>query len=119
MLQLRRNLNWSDMQFLVDTGVDVSVVPKPKSVNSKPTYFNLYAANGYVINIYGNKLLCLDLWLRRSLKWQFVIADVSRPIIGEDFLKYHGLLVDLQHLKLIDHLFIPCNIIMSLLIILS
>ena len=44
----------------------------------------------------------MDLGLRRSFKWNFVVADVSKPIIGADFLIYYGLLVDLKNKQLYD-----------------
>ena len=31
------------------------------------------------------------------LAWDFVVADVKFPIIGADFLRYYGLLVDMRH----------------------
>ena len=31
------------------------------------------------------------------LAWNFVVADVKFPIIGADFLRYYGLLVDVRH----------------------
>lgn len=44
----------------------------------------------------------LDLGLRRSFQWRFVIADVSVPIIGMDLLAYYGLLVDPRNRCLVD-----------------
>lgn len=46
----------------------------------------------------------LELNLRRSFKWKFVIADVSTPILGADFFYHHNLLVDLRNRRLIDGL---------------
>lgn len=77
------------MQFLVDTGADISVISR--SVLTKrhtPEEFKLYAANGSSINTYGEKLLTLNLGLRRQFPWRFIIADVSRAILGADFLRY-------------------------------
>ncbi|KAG8187072.1 hypothetical protein JTE90_016170 [Oedothorax gibbosus] len=62
----------------------------------------LYAANGTSIPTFGEKLLHVDLNLRRSLPWPFVIAAVSHPILGADFLKNFGLLVDMKNNRLID-----------------
>ncbi|XP_053686175.1 uncharacterized protein LOC128735715 [Sabethes cyaneus] len=63
----------------------------------------LFAANGTRIQTYGTKRLTIDLGLRRSFVWVFVIADVKSPIIGADFLKHFGLLADLRRNKLIDN----------------
>ena len=97
--------------FLVDTGSDVSCFPrsyaKGKTTDSD---FLLYAANGSTIRTYGTRLLSLNLGLKRRLQWPFVIADVTKPIIGADFLEHFGLLVDLKKRRLVDslnHFFSP------------
>lgn len=40
--------------------------------------------------------------MRRKFVWTFVIANVSRPIIGADFLVNFGLLVDIKRKRLVD-----------------
>ena len=47
-------------------------------------------------------MLTLDLGLRRTFPWVFVIADAQSPILGADFLQHFGLLVDLRHSRLSD-----------------
>ncbi|GFX00375.1 retrovirus-related Pol polyprotein from transposon opus [Trichonephila clavipes] len=44
----------------------------------------------------------LNLGLRRPFIWTFIIADVSSPIIGADFLKHFNLLIDLKKKRLVD-----------------
>lgn len=56
----------------------------------------LTAANSTVIRTYGSKKLKVSLDLRREFQWNFVIANVDRPIIGADFLRHFGILVDLR-----------------------
>lgn len=68
----------------------------------KRTTYELFAANGSVISTYGTINLSLDFGLKRDLVWRFVIADVSKPIIGVDFLSFYGLLVDVRNHRLID-----------------
>lgn len=93
----------SKLQFLIDTGADVSVLPKNKLLTPKVQQnLVLYAANGSKINTYGTKLLTLNLNLRRNFTWTFVVADVQQPIIGVDFLKHFNLLVDVKNNSLID-----------------
>lgn len=94
----------SRLTFLIDTGANVSVIPRKKGTPMKPLPFNLYAANNTTIHTYGEKTLELNLNLRRPFKWRFIIADVSKPIIGADFLCYHGLLVDMKNRRLVDSL---------------
>lgn len=95
--------NNSKIQFLVDSGADLSVYPRTKVPGPlKRTKFDLAAANGTIIPTYGSTALTLNLGLRRDLVWNFVIADISKPIIGADFISHYGLLIDLQNSQLID-----------------
>ncbi|GFU83139.1 hypothetical protein TNCV_3737501 [Trichonephila clavipes] len=48
---------------------------------------------------YGMVRKELNLGLRRPFIWTFIIADVSSPIIGADFLKHFNLLIDLKKKK--------------------
>lgn len=93
----------SKMQFLVDTGSDLCVFPR-SSVKERrqKTKYELFAANGSVISTYGSTQLELNLGLRRAFSWRFVVADVTKPIIGVDFLSFYGLLVDIRNQRLID-----------------
>lgn len=93
----------SGLIFLIDTGSDLSVLPKSCAEGSPHSAsFKLYAANDTVIDTFGEKLLHLDFNLRRSFTWMFTVADVTRPILGADFLKHYGLWVDLKKKRLID-----------------
>ncbi|GBN24462.1 Retrovirus-related Pol polyprotein from transposon opus [Araneus ventricosus] len=87
----------SKLRFLVDTGANVSVLPNyyaPKAYSSNELL--LLAANGTKISTFGRKRLTLDLNLRRTFTWPFIIANVNQPIIGVDFLKHFNLLVDIK-----------------------
>lgn len=88
---------------MIDTGADISVVPPNKKIKPSNSSLCLYAANGTKIETFGTKRLSLSLGLRRDLQWNFVIADVNCPIIGADFLRYYGLLVDVRRRMLIDN----------------
>lgn len=68
---------------------------------NKPSHF-LQAANGSTINAYGYKLLKVSLGLRRDFACSFCVAQVTKPIIGADFLDKFGLLVDIRNKQLID-----------------
>lgn len=93
----------SKMQFLVDTGSDLCVFPKTALREYRPkTNYELYAANGSIISTYGYVQLSLDLGLRRDFSWQFVVADVTKAIIGVDFLSFYNLVVDCRHKRLLD-----------------
>ncbi|XP_063634838.1 uncharacterized protein LOC134805470 [Cydia splendana] len=94
----------SKLQFLIDTGSDLCVVPRGNWPDGKPTEYSLTAANGTPIQTYGTVTLHLDLGLRRDFVWNFVVASVGKPIIGADLLAHYGLLVDCQDGRLIDKL---------------
>lgn len=89
-------------KFLVDTGADVSVIPPRDKCISRVFSTKIYAANGTPIDTYGDRLITVDLGLRRTFQWRFCAANVSRPIIGADFIKHFGLMVDLKNRRLID-----------------
>lgn len=90
--------------FLVDTGAEISVLPKRFAIHRQLTTDNLrlYAANGTTINTFGDRLICVNLGLRRQFKWRFIVADVTKPILGADFLQHYGLLVDIRNRRLVD-----------------
>lgn len=97
-----RNTNAS---FLIDTGSDLCVYPRAMIRGQRAkTDYQLFAANGTIIPTYGWAQLQLNLGLRRVFNWRFVVADVSKPIIGVDFLSFYNLLVDVRRQRLIDSL---------------
>ena len=87
-------------RFLVDTGAEVSVVPR----KHRRENLSLQAVNNTSITTYGTRSLTLDFGLRRTFRWVFVVADVAFPILGADFLQYNNLLVDMRHKRLSDTL---------------
>ena len=91
-----RDRNW---RFLVDTGAQVSVLPRNcLSDGDQITPCDsprLEAANGSEIPLFG----ALDASVRlgtRAMRWTFLVADVSSPILGADFLAHHRLVVDMR-----------------------
>ncbi|GBN82558.1 hypothetical protein AVEN_172286-1 [Araneus ventricosus] len=84
-----------------NSGAGVSIIPAT-SQNEKKAEYLLYAANGTEISTYGIKMLNLDLGLRRDFHFPFIIADVTKGILGADFLHKYNLLVDINKKKLID-----------------
>ncbi len=92
----------SKRQFLVDTGAEVSILPATGlDTRTKSSGPPLIAANGSTIKTYGTRKLSLRLG-PKSYTWDFVIADVSRPLLGADFLCFHSLLVDLNGRRLVN-----------------
>ena len=91
------------LSFLIDTGAEVSVITPSVLKKQCQQELTLQAANNSSIATYGKKSLTLDLGLRRTFQWVFVTANVTVPILGADFLRHFGLLVDMQHHRLIDN----------------
>ncbi|CAI2738848.1 unnamed protein product, partial [Dicrocoelium dendriticum] len=92
----------SGTEFLVDSGAEVSVIPRSSDEVVSPSPTKLRAANGTPIATFGEKLLTLNLGLRRTFRWPFIIAAVPFAIIGIDFLQRFDLIVDAKRKKLID-----------------
>ncbi|GFT03092.1 transposon Tf2-9 polyprotein [Trichonephila clavipes] len=95
-----------------NSGSEICVIPPSPTMNKSPqSNFSLFAANNTKIPAYGMVRKELNLGLRRPFIWTFIIADVSSPIIGADFLKHFNLLIHLKKKRLMDvetSLFTPC-----------
>ena len=104
LFSVRDSINRST--FLVDTGAFISVLSATAADKNRRTVssLRLQAANGSMIRTYGQKSLTLNLGLRRTFTWVFVIADVRQHILGADFLGHYKLLVDISRRKLIDQI---------------
>ncbi|CAH8462440.1 unnamed protein product [Dicrocoelium dendriticum] len=93
----------SGLHFLIDTGADISVIPPSQGQHAlKQSSLRLTAANGTCISTFGQRSLTLNLGLRRSFTWVFIVADVKQPLLGADFLTHFKLLVDLNNRCLRD-----------------
>ncbi|VUZ49963.1 unnamed protein product [Hymenolepis diminuta] len=62
------------------------------------------AANNTKITTYGKKFLSLDLELRHEFPFIFLVVDVQKTIIGDDFLSKFNLLVNSKNQTLHDSL---------------
>ena len=93
----------SKLSYLIDTGAEISVLPPgPRDRRNVSGGIQLQAANGSSIRTFGERSVQLDLGLAKSFTWKFTIAEVTKPIIGADFLRYFGLLVDVGRKRLMD-----------------
>lgn len=88
--------------FLIDTGADVSCLPKRYAISKKPAKRTLFAANSSSISTYWEQRLNLNLGLRRTFEWTCIVADVKTPIIGNDFLNAFDLIVYVRNAKILD-----------------
>jgi len=95
----------SGIKFLIDTGADISLLPRKYAGRcTRPATIQLFAVNGTLIPTYGEKLLVLNLDIRRSLKWNFCVAEVTTSIIGADLLYNYNLSVNLRKSCLQDNI---------------
>lgn len=92
----------NSLSFLIDTGAEVSVLPASSTDRKCQQDFSLCAVNNTSIATFGKRSLTVNLGLRRTFRWIFVVADVQKPIIGADFLRHFELLIDLKRQRLID-----------------
>ena len=89
--------------YLVDSGAEVSVLPATTSDHrEKKNGSPLQTANGTHISTYGIKTFSLELEMDHKFTWTFIVADVSKPILGTDFLRHSDLLIDLARICLIN-----------------
>ena len=81
----------NSLRFLVDTGAEVSVIP-PSATDRKHRRdsLTLQAVNDSPIATYGDRLLTVNIGLRRTFQYRF---SLLQPIIDEDFLQHYNLLV--------------------------
>ena len=86
--------------FLIDSGADESVYPATQADRILPRSSDLIAANGTAIRTYGRRRLPISFSDGHHLTQLFWIADVSRPLLGADFFKDQGLLIDFRHCRL-------------------
>lgn len=90
------------LTFLVDSGADVSVLPPSSDEKRSKHQSLLYAANESTIKTYGTRTATISIGLGRKFTWRFIIADVSSPLLGADFLHAYELVIDLANGRLID-----------------
>lgn len=92
----------NDIYFLVDTGAERSIIPKDEYDVPSTFDVQMTAANGSLVTTYGNCKKAITLGKNRIFEWVFIIADVTQPMLGTDFLKHYNLLIVLRKKKLID-----------------
>ena len=92
----------SGRRLLVDSGAQRSILPASAADTLAGGHGPpLDAANGTPIRTFCTRsvTLCFN---GRQMVWDFVMASVSVPILGADFLCAHRLLVDIANCRLID-----------------
>ncbi|KRX51270.1 hypothetical protein T09_13633, partial [Trichinella sp. T9] len=94
------------MRFLVDTGLEVSVVPLSTTRCSQlhtSDIPRLTAANVTPIDVVGSRELTVDEGITRPMSWKFIVARIRQRILRADFLRHFNLLFNrFDHQLLID-----------------
>ena len=87
----------------MDTGAARSLLPASRwKRNSQPQPDGrLAAANGTPIPTFGRHHLVIRIG-NRTYGWDFLVADVTLPLLGADFLAHYQLLVDVSRGRLVD-----------------
>lgn len=84
----------SGRRFLCDTGAQVSALPAyAMGIRTQWQGPAFEAPNGSAIPIYGKRSVTVCFASQR-FTWDFVLAKVSNPLLGADFLCAKGVLVD-------------------------
>ena len=81
----------------------MSIIPPSKAERkNRQDTFGLLVVSNLPIVTYGTHSLTLNLGLRRTFRWVFMIANVRNLILGADFLNHYGLVVDMRRRRLWD-----------------
>ena len=97
LLQISDQL--TGVSYVVDTGSTFCIIPyKSTAAEAGP---RLKSATGRHIPCWGRRSLTLK-FHGRLFTWDFLLADISFPILGIDFLKHFHLLVDPAAGRLVD-----------------
>ena len=105
LFEVATKIGQKKISFIIDTGASVTILPHSLapglSINSTPV--RLSAANGETIKCFGEIQLDIIIpGLRRSYPWTVVIADTINPLLGADFLRHYGLILNCSDGRLID-----------------
>ena len=84
------------IMWIIDTGAKVSMIPPTQIA------FSLQGVDGSHITTYDVCSLTLNIGLRRTFRWVFVIANVKQAILGADTQQHFGLVVDMWRRTLSD-----------------
>jgi hypothetical protein len=92
----------SKRRFIINTVSDLCVfprklIPQPRYVLTK-TSARLTA----LPSPHTDGCLSVNLGLRRELSWRFVMANVTQPLIGAEFLSHFGLSVDCRNNRMLE-----------------
>ena len=106
-MKISAQIGCKSYSFLIDTGSSITILPFEPNFSTllRNSTVKLTNASGEQIRCYGEIDVTLNFrCLRRSFQWSVVVADVTQPILGIDFLASHSLIVDCKNKLIIDAL---------------
>ena len=105
MLEIAAHVNHTKIDFVADSGASVTIIPSKFSagLTINPTPVRLKSADGTEIKVLGESVVDIGIReIRRSYPWTVVIAETMNPLLGHDFFRHTGLLIDIKNERLID-----------------
>ena len=98
-VQDRRN----GRQYLVDTGAEFSILPASLEDKRRhdPTEV-LEAANGSSVPVYGRRTVTMNFGSGRSFSHEFLLAGVTKPLLGVDFFNSNNIGIDTKGRRMFD-----------------
>lgn len=88
ILDKRKKLN-----FLIDSGPDISVVPVSSFKGNERENSYVTFASGNRISTYGKQSINVDLGIRMNFPFHFTKAELNKPIKGADFLTEYDIII--------------------------
>ena len=92
----------TNMDFLVDTGASISLIPKSEQ-DKVDQQCNLKAANGTRILTYGKETIKTKFHEKLPRWHTFTKAAILQPILGADYLAKHGLSICMKKMYLMHN----------------
>lgn len=80
----------------------MSALPSNSCDRAQPPLCHLQAVNNSSIPVYRRKSLTVNIGLRRTFRWIFLVANVSQALLAADFLAHFALLADMARKRILD-----------------
>lgn len=93
----------NNYKFLVSTRGTISVIPVTTIHSPIPNLLKLKVPNGIQILTYDTKELVLNIRIRQTNIWSFLLANVKMPILDADFQSHYNLSVNIKQRSLTDN----------------
>ena len=90
-------------QYLVDTGAEFSILPaSPEDKKRVVPTEALEAANGTKVPVFGRRTVTLSFPRGLTFSHSFLLADVTKPLLGVDFFNSNNIGIDTKGKRMFD-----------------